>query len=74
MFVYVSSNWSEKPTTSKSRPRASALERDERHLVLAEERLHVDPRRVRAFAERARIVAQDPLQEILKPRWLMPMS
>ena len=38
--------------------RARALERDERHLVRAEELPHVDPRRVRAFAERARDVVQ----------------
>ena len=71
MFVYVSSNWSEKPTTSKSRERRARLERHERESRGAELGLHVDPRRVAALGERARVVVQD-LVEDLEPEVAHP--
>ena len=60
----MSSNWSEKPTTSKSRQGPRALERQEREPALLELRLHVDPRRVGALGERARVVVQDLVENL----------
>ena len=44
--------------------RTRALERDERQLARAELLLHVDPRRVAALGERARIVVQDLVEDL----------
>ena len=64
MFVYVSSNWSEKPTTSKSRS-GRALSSDTSGSPRARSsRLHVDPRRVAALGERARVVVQDLVEDL----------
>ena len=64
MFVYVSSNWSEKPTTSKSRS-GRALSSDTSGRPRARSsRLHVDPRRVAALGERARVVVQDLVEDL----------
>ena len=60
MFVYVSSNWSEKPTMSNSRSvRALSSDKSGAKIARAKLALHVDPRRVAALGERPRIVVQD---------------
>ena len=62
--MYVSSNWSEKPTTSNSRQPPRVLERDERHAAGAQLRLHVDPRRVAALGQRPRVIVQDAVEDL----------